>query len=72
MTRSDDDFIETCLACAKAFEPDDRVLFDVSGSYIHADCCGPERESYVKDVETGEPLGPNDPIPTGFRWGDLP
>lgn len=60
-----------CLACQRWFKADDLVLFDVSGDYIHAACCGPERESYVKDVGTGEPLGPDDPIPTGVRWDSL-
>ena len=58
-----------CIACGMAFIDDDQAFADIDGGFIHAGCCGPERESYV-DLETGEPIGPNDPIPTGFRWGD--
>lgn len=61
-----------CLACRRWFKADDMVLPDVSGEWLHAACCGPERESYVKDVGSGEPLGPDDPIPTGIRWDSLP
>lgn len=60
---------EKCIACALMFKPDDVVFADVDGGFIHKDCCGPERESYV-NLDTGEPIGPNDPIPTGFRWGE--
>jgi hypothetical protein len=59
-----------CIACNIAFVDDDLVHTDESGCFIHASCCGPERESYVK--AGGEPLGPEDPIPTPFRWGGLP
>lgn len=64
------DDAESCIACAVVIVDDDMVLPDASGGWIHAACCGPERESYV-DAD-GEPLGPDDPIPTGTRWGDLP
>lgn len=65
LDRHDD--VETCLACDKPFYADDMVLPDESGDYIHVACCGPEREGYTLN---GEPLGPDDLIPTGFRWGD--
>lgn len=69
----EDDEVETsisyCIACNATFVDDDLVLADESGGFIHASCCGPERESYVN--AGGEPLGPNDPIPTPFRYGDL-
>lgn len=61
---------ERCIACNVAFVDDDLVHTDEGGGFIHASCCGPERESYVK--AGGEPLSPEDPIPTPFRWGDLP
>jgi hypothetical protein len=58
---------ETCEACGDAFEDGDMVywLADDTG-HIHADCCGPERESYVG--EDGEPLKDGDPIPQPFAW----
>lgn len=59
-----------CLACDEIIQDDDMVLDDVSGDTLHVRCCGPERESYVKDLETGEPVAPGDPIPTGYRWAD--
>lgn len=62
------DDTEKCIACVKPFAADDMVLTDASGGLIHRDCCGPERESFTN--AEGEPLGPDDPIPTGFRWGD--
>lgn len=62
----DESDAETCIACEKRLEVGQRVMLDQSGGYIHADCCGPEREGYVN--ADGEPLGPNDPIPTGFIW----
>jgi len=61
------DYIEECIACDAPFKPDDMAMTDESGGFIHVYCCGPERESYVN--AQGEPLGPDDPIPTGFRWG---
>ena len=61
------DDAERCIACALVLNPDDLVLCEIDGGYIHADCCGPERESYFKGA--GEPLGPDDPIPTPFRYG---
>jgi hypothetical protein len=57
---------EACFACLVPFKPDDLVLNDVSGGTLHAACCGPERESYTN--ADGDPLGPDDPIPTGYRW----
>jgi hypothetical protein len=59
---------DKCMACAKPLKNGERVMFDVGGEYLHTDCCGPERESYVNAND--EPLGPNDPIPTGFIWSD--
>lgn len=57
---------DCCIACAVALKPGDLVLDDASGGLIHAACCGPERESYVN--ADGDPLGPDDPIPTGWPW----
>lgn len=62
---------ETCLACLAPFAPDDMVLPDSSGGLIHVGCGGPEREGYV-NLDTGDPIGPDEPIPTGVRYGDLP
>lgn len=60
--------VTLCLACAEALVEGDEYFPDVSGDVLHAQCCGSERESYVKDVGTGEQLGPNDPIPAPQIW----
>ena len=57
---------ERCIACSAALKVGDLVLSDYSGGHIHADCCGPERESYVND--DGDPLGPHDSLPVPFVW----
>lgn len=54
-----------CGICDEPLIEGQMVLTDVELGEVHADCCGPERDSYVKNVETGEPLGPNDTIPAG-------
>ncbi len=61
---------ETCIACAVAFKDGDMVLNDASGGALHVGCCGPERESYTN--ADGDPLGPDDPIPTGYAWTKWP
>lgn len=62
-----DDEVETCEACNIPFKDGDMVYWrsDDSG-HIHADCCGPERESYVN--ADGEPLKDGEPIPKPFAW----
>lgn len=62
------DDTETCIACAIPFKEGEMVLDDMSGGSIHVACCGPERQGYVKDLDSGDPLGPDDPIPTGYTW----
>ena len=66
--QSTDDDTSRCEACNKPLIAGQRVMQDVELGTVHAACCGPEREAYVKDVETGEPLGPNDPIPHGYVY----
>ena len=67
-----DDDVERCFVCDIPFKAGDRVLDDVSGGTGHLACFGPEREGYVKDLDTGEPLGPDDPTPAGYVWEPLP
>ncbi|PZU23933.1 MAG: hypothetical protein DI589_06660 [Shinella sp.] len=58
----DDEDADYCIACGKILVDGDAVYHDVSeGGYLHADCCGPERESYVN--ADGEPLKEGEPIP---------
>ena len=58
-----------CIACAKPLNAGDMVLLDISeGGLIHAECCGPERDSYC-DAD-GEPLADDAPIPTPFPYDD--
>lgn len=61
---------ERCIACLRPFADGERYLGDASGGFIHAGCCGPERESYTN--ADGEPLGPDDPIPAGAIWSAPP
>lgn len=62
----DDDDVERCIACLIPFKEGDKVHDDTSGGQIHADCCGPERESYVGD--SGEPPREGEPIPEPYIW----
>jgi len=64
---ADGEDAEACGICAVAFVEGDECLTDVDLGAVHAACCGPERESYV-NLETLEPIGPNDPIPTPWKW----
>lgn len=62
---ADDEF--TCIACDKVVQEGELVLHKFGeGGLIHAECLGPERESYCHD--DGEPLGPDDPLPTPFPY----
>lgn len=61
-----DDEREECIACEKAFVEGVPYYADVSGGFIHADCCGPERDGYVG--ADGEPLKPGEPIPEPAIW----
>lgn len=58
---------EACGICQITFNEGDDCLTDVDLGPVHAACCGPERESYV-NLNTGEPIGPNDPIPAPWKW----
>lgn len=60
--------VEACFICDEPFKPGDMVLPDVTEGLGHADCFGPDRDGYVTDVETGEPLRDDEPIPTGYPW----
>lgn len=62
--RDDDDL--PCGICSLGFVEGDRCLTDVELGPVHADCCGPERESYVG--ADGEPLKDGEPIPTPWMW----
>lgn len=59
-----------CIACQGRLRVGDRYYADASGGFIHADCCGPERESYTG--ANGEPLGPDESIPAPSIWEDEP
>ncbi|MBB3944671.1 hypothetical protein GGQ73_000596 [Rhizobium skierniewicense] len=59
---------ECCVACDVPLEVGDLVYWcssDDSG-HLHADCCGPDRESYVHP--DGSPLKDDEPIPAPFAW----
>jgi hypothetical protein len=57
-----------CFICAAPLVEGQMVLPDMSGGLGHRVCFGYDREGFVKDIETGEPLGPHDAIPTGFPY----
>ena len=59
--------VECCVACDVPFEEGDLVYWcsDDTG-HLHAECCGPERESYVN--ADGSPLKDGDAIPAPFEW----
>lgn len=59
---------DRCFVCGKPFVDGDLYYPDASGGELHAECCGPDRESYTKN--DGEPLGPNDQIPEPLVWRD--
>lgn len=59
---------ERCIACDERLKEGQEVFHDASGGFIHAACCGPERESYTGP--DGEPLKDGEPIPTPWRWSD--
>ena len=66
-TDPEDDDTPRCFACRVPFKDGDMVFFDHGeGSDIHADCCGPERESFV--TADGEPLAADDPLPQPHAW----
>lgn len=64
--RKDEDERETCVACSIAFKEGDDILDEANGGFIHAACCGPERESYFG--ADGGPLKEGELIPTPFKW----
>ena len=64
------DKVYRCFICDRPIYDGDMALNDVSGDIGHRDCFGDEREGFVRDIDTGEALGPDDPLPTGYRWND--
>lgn len=57
-----------CLICNRYIRDGDPCITDIDLGPVHAACCGPEREAYV-NLETGLPIGPEEPIPTPWIWG---
>ena len=53
------------------FKKGDMVLSDMSGERGHVTCFGTDRSGFVRDIDTGEPLRPDDPLPTGELWEPL-
>jgi len=68
MTPVTDDDAHRCFICDQPFKSGEMVLPDVEEGLGHRLCFGEDRAGYVKDVGTGEPLSPDDPIPTGFPY----
>lgn len=57
-----------CFICAEPIKAGELVLPDVSEGLGHRACFGADREGFVKDLASGEPLGPDDPLPTGYPY----
>ena len=55
-----------CEGCGGTIKPGDLVYSDCDGGVLHAECCGPEPESFIGD--DGEPLKPGDPIPAPWTY----
>lgn len=60
--------VHRCFICDQPFLPGEMVLSDVNEGLGHRACFGEDREGYVKDLDTGEPLAPDDPIPAGEQY----
>ena len=58
---------EICFACEEPLLPGQLVLQDAEEGLMHRACCGPERDAFC-NLETGEPLGPDEPLPEGFPY----
>ncbi len=58
---------ERCTICGKALKDSDMVYFDHGdGGYVHSECAGDDRESFVDDE--GNPLAEGDPLPKPFPY----
>lgn len=56
--------VHKCFICDQPFKAGEMVLPSEDG-LGHRECFGDDREGYVKDLDSMEPLGPDDPIPAG-------
>lgn len=63
-----DEELHRCFICNQVFQAGEMVLMDVNEGLGHRVCFGEDREGYVNDMDTGEPLGPDDSIPTGEAY----
>lgn len=68
----DEDEREKCFICSEPFKVGDIVLDDLCGETGHLDCFGEDREGFVRDLDTAEPLRPEDPLPKGYAWQEEP
>lgn len=59
-----------CIACGKAVIDGNLFYEDMNEGPMHAECCGPERESFVGP--DGEPLKPGDPIAAPCVYRGIP
>ncbi|TDT94887.1 MazG-like nucleotide pyrophosphohydrolase family protein [Azorhizobium sp. AG788] len=56
-----------CFACREPLQLGQMVIHDITEGLMHATCCGPERDAYVR-LDDGSPLEDGEPIPTGHPW----
>lgn len=57
--------LHRCFICTDPFRRGEMVLPDAIEGLGHRSCFGEDRSGYVKDLDTSEPLGPDDEIPAG-------
>jgi len=55
-----------CMGCNMKLVEGDLFYPDVSGGYLHAECCGTDPDLFVDDDLN--PLKPGDPLPEPSVW----
>lgn len=60
-----------CFICGEPFKPGDMVLPDINEGLGHRACFGDDREGFV-NLNTGDPIGPDEPLPTGWPYSTPP
>lgn len=59
--------VDRCFICAEPLKEGDIVLPDYDGGTGHRACFGEQREGFC-NLETGEPLAPDEPLPEGYAY----
>lgn len=59
--------VHKCFICAQPFRAGAMVLHDITEGLGHRACYGEDSEGFV-NLETGEPIGADEPLPAGERY----